>query len=578
MLDPVFDWLREIGVPARWAVAAAAVVALSGGWLRFGLPRLPMSQRTKWTTGAIGCILLAGAILGATWWSGWRLPGPTPDGKVGLWVAKFNGDTSNEALRLIRAVEDLIAEDQALGATVEVRDLKRTIPIADADAQFATAKELGTRVNASVVLFGDVANRVFFPRISIVQRGEQFRQTELRMQVGVAELDRAIKAPPVYQQTILTLGRLLVGFAHYERGAYPEALTQFRRAVQEFQEAEELAAGSLGLPELHLMIGNSSRFLSLRSSDPQSLLSDAIDAYTEALRFWTAEAAPLDYAMTQNNLGAAYTNLADHRDPEENLGLAIDAYTEALRFYTPEAAPLNYAQTRHNLGVAYRRLAVHGDLEQNVGLAITAYGEALRFRTAEEAPLHYATVQRNLGSAYLNLAGHRDPEENLGLAIDAYTEALRLPTAEAEPLNYALTHNNLGGAYQNLAAHRDPEQNFGLAITAYGEALRFRTADGAPLYYATTQVHLGDAYRNLAAHRDSPENLGLAVLAYARSLVVRNRAGVTHARQPAEALSELRDQWGADWLDQLLRAHAVALAEIGAAPADVTAAIERWTD
>ena len=132
MLDPVFDWLREIGVTARWAVAAAAVVALSGGWLRFGLPRLPMSQRTKWTTGAIGCILLAGAILGATWWSGWGLPGPTPDGKVGLWVAKFNGDTSNEALRLIRAVEDLIAEDQALGATVEVRDLKRTIPIADA--------------------------------------------------------------------------------------------------------------------------------------------------------------------------------------------------------------------------------------------------------------------------------------------------------------------------------------------------------------------------------------------------------------------------------------------------------------
>ena len=578
MLDPVFDWLREIGVPARWAVAAAAVVALSGGWLRFGLPRLPMSQRTKWTTGAIGCILLAGAILGATWWSGWRLPGPTPDGKVGLWVAKFNGDTSNEALRLIRAVEDLIAEDQALGATVEVRDLKRTIPIADADAQFATAKELGRRVNASVVLFGDVANRVFFPRISIVQRGEQFRQTELRMQVGVAELDRAIKAPPVYQQTILTLGRLLVGFAHYERGAYPKALTQFRRAVQEFQEAEELAAGSLGLPELHLMIGNSSRFLSLRSSDPQPLLSDAIDAYTEALRFYTPEAAPLNYAQTRHNLGVAYRRLAVHGDLEQNVGLAITAYGEALRFYTLEAAPLNYAGLQTDLGVAYTHLALHRDPEQNVGLAITAYGAALRFRTAEEAPLHYATVQRNLGSAYLNLAGHRDPEENLGLAIDAYTEALRLPTAEAEPLNYALTHNNLGGAYQNLAAHRDPEQNFGLAITAYGEALRFRTADGAPLYYATTQVHLGDAYRNLAAHRDSPENLGLAVLAYARSLVVRNRAGVTHARQPAEALSELRDQWGADWLDQLLRAHAVALAEIGAAPADVTAAIERWTD
>jgi tetratricopeptide (TPR) repeat protein len=81
----------------------------------------------------------------------------------------------------------------------------------------------------------------------------------------------------------------------------------------------------------------------------------------EALRFWTPEVAPLDYAMTQNNLGIAYANLASHEEPVGNLRKAIEAYNEALRFLTPEIAPLDYAMTQNNLGVAYRNLASHED-------------------------------------------------------------------------------------------------------------------------------------------------------------------------------------------------------------------------
>ncbi|SNB61684.1 hypothetical protein SAMN02746019_00027170, partial [Thermoflexus hugenholtzii JAD2] len=40
-------------------------------------------------------------------------------------------------------------------------------------------------------------------------------------------------------------------------------------------------------------------------------------------RFRTPEAAPLEYATTQNNLGAAYARLAEVRDREANLERAI---------------------------------------------------------------------------------------------------------------------------------------------------------------------------------------------------------------------------------------------------------------
>ena len=102
--------------------------------------------------------------------------------------------------------------------------------------------------------------------------------------------------------------------------------------------------------------------------------------------------------MTQNNLGTAYAELPTG-DRAANLARAIDCYTQALRFFTAEAAPLEYAATQNNLGNAYAELPT-GDRAANLARAIDCYTEALRFFTAEAAPLDYATTQNNLGIAY----------------------------------------------------------------------------------------------------------------------------------------------------------------------------------
>ncbi len=55
--------------------------------------------------------------------------------------------------------------------------------------------------------------------------------------------------------------------------------------------------------------------------------------------------------MTQNNLGIAYANLPTG-DRGENLRRAMEYYEAALRVYTEEAAPTNWAMTQSNLGAA----------------------------------------------------------------------------------------------------------------------------------------------------------------------------------------------------------------------------------
>jgi tetratricopeptide (TPR) repeat protein len=251
----------------------------------------------------------------------------------------------------------------------------------------------------------------------------------------------------------------------------------------------------------------------LPTGDRAGNLGKAIECYGEALRVYTPEAAPLDYATTQNNLGNAYRELPTG-DRAENLQKAVACYGEALCFWTPEATPFDYARTQNNLGLAYANLPT-GDRAENLQQAVACYGEALRFWTPEAAPLYYARTQNNLGNAYADLP-MGDRAENLQQAIEYYGEALRFRTPETAPLGYAMTQNNLGNAYADLPTG-DRAENLQQAIECYGEALRFWTPEAAPLYYATTQNNLGTAYADLPT-RDRAENLQKAIEYYGEAL------------------------------------------------------------
>jgi tetratricopeptide (TPR) repeat protein len=90
------------------------------------------------------------------------------------------------------------------------------------------------------------------------------------------------------------------------------------------------------------------------------VLQQAIRCYEAALRVWTEEAFPADWAMTQNNLGSAYQNLPTG-DRAANLQQAIACYEAALRVYTEEAFPEYHAIAAGNLGEARVREAFEAE-------------------------------------------------------------------------------------------------------------------------------------------------------------------------------------------------------------------------
>src|SRR5450759_1282879 len=75
----------------------------------------------------------------------------------------------------------------------------------------------------------------------------------------------------------------------------------------------------------------------------------AIQAYEEALKVYTLDRFPMQYAMTHNNLGNAYRTLAEVEAKTENCKKAIQAYEEALNLFTQEEFPETYRSVKSNL-------------------------------------------------------------------------------------------------------------------------------------------------------------------------------------------------------------------------------------
>ncbi len=65
---------------------------------------------------------------------------------------------------------------------------------------------------------------------------------------------------------------------------------------------------------------------------------------------------PLDWAMTQNNLGNALSTLGERESGTARLEEAVAAYRAALEEWTRERVPLQWAMTQNNLGDALSTL------------------------------------------------------------------------------------------------------------------------------------------------------------------------------------------------------------------------------
>ncbi len=287
-----------------------------------------------------------------------------------------------------------------------------------------------------------------------------------------------------------------IGNCYSEQARYLKAAEFYGAGLREARQAGDAE----GRASANVGIGNT--YLRSPASDGPTRgqnVRAAVEHYRQALQVFLKDEYPVQYAMTQNNLGAAYGNLAAATAEEraENVKKAVACYRAALEIYKKDEYPVDYAMTQNNLGVAYSDLpaATAEERAENIKQAVGCYQAALEIRKKDEYPVQYATTQNNLGNAYRDLpaATAEERAENIKKAVDCYLAALEIYKKDEYPVQYAATQNNLGNAYSDLPAVSAEEraENVRQAVACYRAALEIYKKDEYPQDYCVTAQNIG---------------------------------------------------------------------------------------
>ncbi len=398
-----------------------------------------------------------------------------------------------------------IEMDVLIEASPEIRE--NMSEVIDANIMRREGNKLFWELNQlQEALFKDIPERYHLAHRYFQKRYEKYKEKDDKIKALICECEIDYK-PDIYEQF-----KNLYNSMEPTEQAYELLPLLAEEIIKHIEKKEDKAEASLIAGDIYNKLSEyKERALNSKK---------AISAYEEALKVYTLDRFPMDYAMTQNGLGTAYVTLANVESKVENCKKAISAFKEALKVRTLGRFPEDYAMTQNNLGNAYVRLAEVESPAENCKKAISAYEEALKVYTLGRFPEDYAMTQNNLGNAYGTLAEVESTAENCKKAINAFKKALDIYTSDRSPMQYAATQNNLGIVYNTLAEVASRAENCKKAINAFKKALDIYTPDRFPMQYAKAQNGLGIAYNTLAEVESKAENCKKATSAFKEALKV----------------------------------------------------------
>lgn len=264
-------------------------------------------------------------------------------------------------------------------------------------------------------------------------------------------------------------------------------------------------------------LGRALAELGSREGSPERL-EQAVEAYEAALNEYQRHGDRSHWAMVQNNLAATLGDLGDRQSGGDLLERAVQASEAAIAIYDPETSPFEWASAQNNLGNALHTL---GDREvgtASLRLAVRAYELALTKLTREGHEFHWASTHMNLGNVLAIMGGRDRSIDQLERAVRSYRTALTGFTRERTPLQWAKAQMNLGNALSIIGEQQGDTKRLDEGAGALRAALLEFRRERVPLDWAGAQTSLGLTLRSLGQREKNPGRLKEALQAFDASL------------------------------------------------------------
>ncbi len=479
--------------------------------------------RKKWGwLVAVGFVLWQGwtyrehiaALPGISAAMNWISRGPIPhadEKRFSILVANLVGDQNQEN-------KTLVLDELSKFEGVQILSLDREIIPEDEEQRVAEenghkkAKEYLSESHAQVLLWGKILKHQgkTIPKLywttSPTTRGERYAISDFHL-------------PEIFWTDLSAVLSLLVAqqnqkFLAREGNFVADKLKPFIERVRPL--VSSLRSDSARASVLFVLAG------SLRTYGEQAgsnqALHESVSFYKEVLEEYNRERVPLDWAMTQNNLGTALLRLGERENGTQRLEEAVTAFRDALKEYTRGRVPLQWAATQNNLGITLKSLGERENGTRRLEEAVAAYRDALKEYTRDLVPLDWAMTQNNLGIALKSLGQRENGTQRLEEAVAAYRDALKEHTRERVPLQWAMTQDNLGNALSILGERENGTQRLEEAVAAHRNALNELTRERMPLDWAMTQNNLGATLERLGERQKSKGQLCQALACFGQGL------------------------------------------------------------
>lgn len=305
-----------------------------------------------------------------------------------------------------------------------------------------------------------------------------------------------------------------------------------------------------------------------REMGDNEALRAAIARYTTLLEYHPRERDPMQWATTQNRLGAALDALGSNESGVENLNKAVAAYNQALLVWTRSSAPVYWAKAQNNLGTALGALGLRESGTEGLTKAAAAYRAALLEWHRDQVPLYWASAEKNLGGALTDLGRRQSGGDSFDKAVEAYDAALLERPRDRFPLQWASIQGGRALALEGLYEQRGNVDDLADAVAATKLALEETPRGQAPLGWANLQNQLGLMLVTLGSTENDVETLSKAVdaLNAAQLEITRERVPLAWAQTEGnlgnalEALGQLED--GTEILSKAAAAYQAALLEM----------------
>ncbi|HEY7417589.1 MAG TPA: hypothetical protein VH593_20570, partial [Ktedonobacteraceae bacterium] len=200
--------------------------------------------------------------------------------------------------------------------------------------------------------------------------------------------------------------------------------------------------------------------------------------------------APEILAEMENELGNTLIQSSHYITQQERsqaFQMAIRCHEAALRIFTLQRYPLQYAKTCMYLGSAYQRYATTGK-STSIEHAIAYYETATHIFAYYHCQKQWVQAQTALGSAHAQRSPEQG-EEVLTQALAYHTAALEMITRDTAPNTWASLQANLGDTHMRLSKQGAEEHRLH-ALNCYKAALEVYTSYTHSKEWADLHVRL----------------------------------------------------------------------------------------